>query len=112
MTFIFAHPRNVVLFAQILKQLYPKLVELHNYPPRNSFTLKLDNWMTLNRKVLKKLELNKNNETLIQLSNAAPGAIESLFYDLKKKYEHDKNNDLLNSTEPIETLENRKWLKV
>jgi hypothetical protein len=65
-----------VLLAEILNVHYPKLVEMHNYPPRNGHALKLNNWMTLNRKVLKKLKLNLCCITMEQLANCAPGVIE------------------------------------
>jgi hypothetical protein len=41
-----------VLAAEILKQLYPKYVELHNYTAVNSQTQKNYNWNTLNRKYI------------------------------------------------------------
>uniref|UniRef100_A0A8D9AU93 Sperm flagellar protein 1 n=1 Tax=Cacopsylla melanoneura TaxID=428564 RepID=A0A8D9AU93_9HEMI len=40
-----------VLMAELLKKLWPKLVDLHNYSPANSFNNKLANWKTLNKKV-------------------------------------------------------------
>lgn len=80
----------IVLFAELLKQLYPKLVELHNYPSCNSFTLKLDNWITINRKILQKINLNQSMETLKQLCNSCTGIIESLLWQIKSKYNFDK----------------------
>ena len=44
-----------VLIAEIMKHYFPKLVELHNYNPVNSFLQKINNWKTLNLKVFKKL---------------------------------------------------------
>lgn len=79
-----------VLLAQVLKQLYPKLVELHNYPQRNSFTLKLDNWNTLNRKVLRKLDITLAPDTLAQLCNAVPGVLERVCHDIMLKYRADE----------------------
>lgn len=81
---------SAVLLAQILKQLYPKIVELHNYPPRNSFTLKLDNWNTLNRKVLRKLNLTLAPDTLTQLCNAVPGVLERVCHDIMLKHRADE----------------------
>lgn len=71
-----------MLLAQILKHLYPKFVDIHNYPPRNSTALKLDNWQTLNRKVLQKLGLSQSNESLDRLAKGVPGAIEHLLYQI------------------------------
>ncbi|CAH2059107.1 unnamed protein product, partial [Iphiclides podalirius] len=67
---------DAVLLAEILSVHYPKLVEMHNYPPRNSHSLKLNNWLTLNRKVLKRLKLNLCSSTMEQLAHNAPGVIE------------------------------------
>lgn len=85
-----------VLLAEVLKQLYPKLVELHNYPPRNSFHLKMDNWNTINRKVLRKLGLQQSSEMLQNYCNAMPGAIESLCYNIMTKYQTDKKFNEIN----------------
>ena len=76
---------RTVLLAEILKHLYPKLVEVHNYPPRNSMNLKLDNWLTLNRKVLKKIGHHKTNDFLLKLAAGAPGYIECLLYEIMCK---------------------------
>ncbi|EDW76614.1 uncharacterized protein Dwil_GK15552 [Drosophila willistoni] len=73
---------DVVPVARIFKKIHPKLVELHNYTPRNSFSLKLQNWETFNLKVLRKLGLHISKPALVQLANGSAGAIESLLYDL------------------------------
>jgi hypothetical protein len=39
-----------VLAAETLHFYFPRLVDLHNYPPANSATQKYNNWNTLNRK--------------------------------------------------------------
>ncbi|XP_063389294.1 uncharacterized protein LOC134675067 [Cydia fagiglandana] len=81
---------DAVLLAEILSVYYPKLVEMHNYPPRNSHALKLNNWMTLNRKVLRKLKLNLCCSTMEQLSNCAPGVIERVLIMVKDKIRRDE----------------------
>ncbi|XP_026489585.2 sperm flagellar protein 1-like [Vanessa tameamea] len=80
---------DAVLLAEILSVHYPKLVEMHNYPPRNSHSLKLNNWMTLNRKVLKKLKLNLCTNTMEQLANCAPGLIERVLVMVRDKIHRD-----------------------
>ncbi|CAH0721276.1 unnamed protein product, partial [Brenthis ino] len=82
---------DAVLLAEILNVYYPKLVEMHNYPPRNSHSLKLNNWMTLNRKVLKKLKLNLCNNTMEQLANCAPGIIERVLVMVRDKIRRDED---------------------
>jgi hypothetical protein len=37
-----------VLLAEMIKEKFPKLVELHNYPEAHSTTTKKYNWSTLN----------------------------------------------------------------
>uniref|UniRef100_A0A2H1VQZ5 SFRICE_001367 n=1 Tax=Spodoptera frugiperda TaxID=7108 RepID=A0A2H1VQZ5_SPOFR len=81
---------DAVLLAEILNVHYPKLVEMHNYPPRNSHSLKLNNWMTLNRKVLKKLKLNLCCNTMEQLANCAPGIIERVLVMVRDKIRRDE----------------------
>lgn len=74
-----------VPLAEILKYHFPKLVDLHNYSPMNSFAQKLNNWLTLNRKVLKKLGLGLTNETMELLAKAYPGVIERVLFDVKMR---------------------------
>ena len=44
-----------VLFAELVSNYFPKKVEVHNYPTASSSKAKLNNWTTLNAKVLTKL---------------------------------------------------------
>ncbi|XP_053619394.1 sperm flagellar protein 1-like [Plodia interpunctella] len=81
---------DAVLLAEILSIHYPKLVEMHNYPPRNSHALKLNNWMTLNRKVLRKLKLNLCCGTMEQLANSTPGVIERVLVMVRDKIHRDE----------------------
>lgn len=37
-----------VLMAEIMKQYYPNLVQLHNYPAASALNAKFSNWKTLN----------------------------------------------------------------
>lgn len=68
--------------ANLLKSYYPKLVDIHNYPPRNNTQLKLNNWETFNHKVLTKLGLQQSKNMLDKLSKSVVGAIEALLYDI------------------------------
>ncbi|CAG9794698.1 unnamed protein product [Diatraea saccharalis] len=91
---------DAVLLAEMLSFHYPKLVEMHNYPPRNSHALKLNNWMTLNRKVLKKLRLNLCCNTMEQLANSAPGVIERVLLMVRDKVRRDEElNKSMKETE-------------
>ena len=44
-----------LMMAELIHHYYPKKVELHNYPATNTVTKKIQNWNTLNSKVLKKM---------------------------------------------------------
>ncbi|XP_017080718.1 uncharacterized protein LOC108114315 [Drosophila eugracilis] len=73
---------DVLPTAKIIKQCYPRLVDLHNYMPKSSVVLKLKSWEIFNHKVLRKLGIHVPHSRLEKLASAAPGAIEMLFKDL------------------------------
>jgi hypothetical protein len=79
--------------VEILKQHYPKLVEVHNYSPKNSFSQKLINWETLNNKVLKKIRITLTKKRIEQLAKAEVGVIEKLLMEVKKKVESKSTGD-------------------
>lgn len=76
-----------VPLVEILKQHYPKMVETHNYSPKNSYAEKLINWQTLNRKILSKLKLNVDNTMLERLSKSEQGAIQTVLLNIKEMLE-------------------------
>lgn len=71
--------------SEILKFYYPNLVNSHNYIPANSVQNKKDNWITLNRKVLSKIDLRLTPETIDQLAHSQPGVIERVLNDFRDK---------------------------
>ncbi|EDV39138.1 uncharacterized protein Dana_GF25154, isoform A [Drosophila ananassae] len=73
---------DVLPVAKIVKKSHGRLVDLHNYTPKSSLILKLQNWEIFNSKVLKKLGVNMTRSALEQLAAATPGAIETLLYEL------------------------------
>ncbi|XP_014599084.1 PREDICTED: sperm flagellar protein 1-like [Polistes canadensis] len=58
-----------VLLAEILKVYYPRYVDIHNYISANNYFLKKENWNTLNRKVLTKIDIKLNKDIISQLVN-------------------------------------------
>lgn len=84
---------DAVLTAEILKHEFPKLVELHNYPPRNAMNLKMDNWNTLNRKVLKKMNIQLKPEDIEKLSRADSERIEEFLFDVMNRIEDIKTSE-------------------
>ncbi|GET92205.1 hypothetical protein, conserved [Leishmania tarentolae] len=71
--------------AEILKFFFPKLVDMHNYIPAMSHAKKLDNWNTLNAKVLRKLYFEVPPEEVEDIIAAVPGAIERFLRALRVK---------------------------
>lgn len=88
LAFLFFH---AVPLVEILKQHFPKRVELHNYSPQNAYINKLCNWQTLNRKVLKKLGMGLSNNVMENLACAKTGEIEMVLHDIKRKIEKFEN---------------------
>lgn len=74
---------STVPLAEILKNYYPKLVDLHNYSPKNAVNLKLINWQILNKKVLSKINYTLDKNVMDKLAQAVPGVIEKILFDLK-----------------------------
>ncbi|EPZ32885.1 Protein of unknown function DUF1042 domain-containing protein [Rozella allomycis CSF55] len=69
--------RQKLMFAEILKILIPKYVELHNYPPSNSHQQKVVNWNTLNRIYLP-------DDYIQAIAGCQPGIVECILFDLRK----------------------------
>jgi hypothetical protein len=44
-----------VMMAELINHYNSKIISLHNYPATNAVSKKIDNWKTLNNKVLKKI---------------------------------------------------------
>ena len=92
---------DAVLMAEVLKYLYPKLVNLHNYPEVHSTKQKIYNWQTLNEKVFKKIEIPLSKKTIDSLANAEQGVIEKVLKKLYLKVKNDEcslqKSDLMNS---------------
>jgi hypothetical protein len=82
-----------ILMAEVLKFLYPKLVDLHNYHEANSINKKIENWNTLNQKVFKKLNIPLSKKTIDDVSHSQIGTIENI---LKIIYDKISNNDIEN----------------
>ncbi|XP_043794666.1 uncharacterized protein LOC122716038 [Apis laboriosa] len=83
---------DAVIIAEILKIYYPRYVDLHNYVPANSITMKKENWKILNRKVLSKIHMKLNKNIINQLANCHPGTAEYVLLELKKKVLKDFEN--------------------
>ncbi|KAK9304955.1 hypothetical protein QLX08_003884 [Tetragonisca angustula] len=82
-----------VFMAELLKRYYPRYVDIHNYIPGNSIAKKIDNWCTLNRKVLSKLDIKLGKDVIHQLANSQSGVIEKILIEVRTKILKDCNAD-------------------
>lgn len=46
---------DALMMAEVVHHFNPKIVAVHNYPPSNALSKKINNWNTLHNKVLKKM---------------------------------------------------------
>lgn len=106
---------DAVLLAELIAQLFPAWVELHNYPSTHRIQQKIANWETLNRtcalsqmsqkralhstldligawrllckpgKVLTRIKCEITKRQQEDLANAVPGAIELLLLQVRKQ---------------------------
>ena len=67
-----------MLLAEIVRHYFPRLVELHNYPPANSTQQKMYNWNTLNSKVLRKMGYNLYKDDIEAVIQCRPGQVEKV----------------------------------
>ena len=64
---------------------------MHNYPPASAFKLKMENWVTLNRKVFKKLDINLSDHVLEKLAKAEGTVIHVLLHHILMKTKEHKD---------------------
>ncbi|XP_064631486.1 sperm flagellar protein 1-like isoform X2 [Lineus longissimus] len=74
-----------VLVAETMKHFFPKLVELHNYPAANSTEAKVTNWKLLNRKVLKKLNMELSEDVIRSIATNKPSTVERVLLIMRSK---------------------------
>lgn len=75
---------SIVPLVEMLKVHFPKVVDMHNYTPSNSFAQKVDNWRTLQRKVLsRKLKISFPQSVLDAVSKAEAGVVEEVLWQIK-----------------------------
>lgn len=71
--------------SEVIKFYYPHLVISHYYIPGNSIKNKRENWETLNRRVLDKINMHLAPETIDALVHSQNGVIEKLLSDFRDK---------------------------
>lgn len=76
-----------VLTAEILKNFFPKHVEIHNYINANSVQQKMSNWDTLNRKVMSKMNYQIPRNLCERICKNESDVVEVFLFDLKTKLE-------------------------
>ena len=89
------------LLAEIIKHYYPKLVDLHNYPPASSSNQKCYNWTTLNNKVLKKIGVNLTKQEINDAITCKSMAIEHILQKVYKVIDQKKGISVSNKKEEV-----------
>jgi len=72
-----------VLVAEIIKHYFPRLVDLHNYSPAAAFKQKMENWYLLNRRVMRRLELDLSDDVIRSLANCKQRVVEKVLMMLR-----------------------------
>jgi hypothetical protein len=75
-----------MMMAELIHHYNPKIISVHNYPATNAVAKKIENWKTLNTKVLKKIGITLSKEEIENIANAVPNAIELLLYQILIKF--------------------------
>lgn len=74
-----------VMLAEVVHAYFPHLVEIHNYAPAHSVKQKLYNFETLNQRALRKIGYVITRQTIEDVVNCRPGAIEGVLNTLQFK---------------------------
>ena len=72
-----------VLVAEVVKNYFPSLVDLHNYSAAHSQAQKTYNWTTLNQKVFKKLGFFLSKKEIDDVVNCLPDHVEKVLKTLQ-----------------------------
>jgi hypothetical protein len=75
---------DAVLMSEVVHHFFPRLVDLHNYDQALRIDTRVANWTTLSSKVLKRLNLELDTETIAGLASARVGMIEGLLWNLRQ----------------------------
>jgi len=73
--------------AEVVKYYCPKLVDMHNYHKASSTQQKIDNWRTLNTKVLSKLDVKVPKAVVQKIVDYQPGVMQMVLTNIKIKIE-------------------------
>jgi hypothetical protein len=74
-----------VKMAELLKYYYPRYVDLHNYSPVLKRASKINNWDTLNRKVLSKLDIRISDAMTDKIVSGTKGEILNLLTEIRQR---------------------------
>eukprot|EP00824_Muranothrix_gubernata_P004355 TRINITY_DN15532_c0_g1_i2.p1 TRINITY_DN15532_c0_g1~~TRINITY_DN15532_c0_g1_i2.p1 ORF type:complete len:172 (-),score=19.49 TRINITY_DN15532_c0_g1_i2:61-576(-) len=71
--------------AEIIHHYVPRLVDLHNYSAAHSVQQKKYNWMTLNKKVYKKMGFQISSTDIEDIVNCVPETVERVIKLIQSK---------------------------
>ena len=76
-----------VLLAEVIKYYLPKMIDINNYPSSSNTNQKNYNWITLNNKVLKKINVKLSKNEIDDIISCKNLAIEHLLNKVYKAIE-------------------------
>ncbi|ALC49844.1 CG12395, partial [Drosophila busckii] len=88
---------DVLPVAELMKQDYPRLIDLNNFPKRNSVQHKLTNWDTFNFRFLNKFNMVLHQHFMLQLARGMQGAAEVLLHELMRLKKRQKSEATRNA---------------
>ncbi|XP_030381401.1 uncharacterized protein LOC115629168 isoform X2 [Scaptodrosophila lebanonensis] len=77
---------DVLPLARLLSRLYPELVDVNHYPPRNSVQSKISNWTLFNKRVLERLGVRITREEMDRVARSVPGSIDLLLFSIMRAH--------------------------
>jgi hypothetical protein len=83
-----------VMMAEILKYYYPRHVDLHNYSRAFKRASKVENWFTLNRKVLSKLDIGISDAMIENIVSGKTDVVLNLLTEIRLEIGKTKGGQL------------------
>eukprot|EP00922_Rhytidocystis_sp_ex-Travisia-forbesii_P071162 GHVS01106206.1.p1 GENE.GHVS01106206.1~~GHVS01106206.1.p1 ORF type:complete len:259 (+),score=40.22 GHVS01106206.1:55-831(+) len=93
-----------VLMAEVVNHLFPRFADLHNYSAANSKKQKLNNWTTLNNKLLNRLGFRIHQDDVEDIIEAKAGTVERVLYAFQRNIGQIKTNLKSEVRPPTKTL--------
>lgn len=75
---------DAINMSEIVKFTFPRLIDLHNYSPSNSYAQKTYNWNTLNQKAFKKMGFQLTKDEIESLVTSKKWSLENVLIKIQR----------------------------